>query len=104
MKKFISLLGMLVIVLMLAACSKDVSGDYAALDKEIGQVDLNIKEKTVTMEFKTMVKAAEKSSKGFFAPKIDTSKFKLNGTIDQDKKRLNLKTATGEREYIDWID
>lgn len=97
MKKLFSIVTVLVMVLVLTACSKDVSGEYAAFDKEIGQVDLNISEETATMTFTTMNKAAEIASSGLFAPKVDTSMFKLNGKIDMKENKMVLKTDQGEK-------
>ncbi|MGV2929273.1 hypothetical protein RW115_11800 [Macrococcus capreoli] len=96
MKQLISVVSLLLVVFVLTACTKEIKGDYTSFDKDFGQIDLSVKEKKVTMNFSTMNKAAEKASSGLFAPKIDTSLFELNGTIDTDKKVIKLKSKEGE--------
>lgn len=96
MKKLSLMVMVVLMMLTLAACNKEVKGNYSAFDKSLGKVDLTINETSVSLKFPTKIKAAEAASSGLFAPEQDTSIYEMNGTIDTKKKVLALKTMDGQ--------
>ncbi|RPF55168.1 hypothetical protein [Abyssicoccus albus] len=97
MKKIITLLTIVSVFAMLVGCSKDVSGDYKAFNKNAGIVEMSIYEEDIDVIFSSRNEYAEIMSSGLFAPDIDTSMNKLTGKIDSKKKEMKLRNEAGDK-------